>query len=501
MDTADTRLLDATEGQPRDRVGDDAVVDAHVACLEPVGDRCAERVVGGPYRAVQAELRVVRQAQCLVGAGDTHDRQDRAERLVGHQGHGVVDVDQYRRFEPQPGSIDAGSAGEHGGALLHGVGDVPLHQFELRSEGHRPDVTTVRVLADAGGLGEHPVDERVLHPFVDVDTLHRHAGLTGVLEGTPDGTLRRTVQVGVRADDHRVLAAEFEQHGGECVGRRGHHAPAGTGRTGEHDLVGAAAHQSLTRGAATGDHLHQIAPVVVLEQRADGETDRRGDLGRLQHHGVPGEQGGDHRCHRERERVVPRADHTDHAHGFVALPRLLVCHQAGRHRLRGEHLVAVAGVPAHRLAHGHQLGRDRFGSLFACLGADDLDEFLGPVEQAVPHGEQMPAALRVGQRGPRARDRTRSCDRCTDRDVVHVGDHADQRAVPRIERLDHRMAGQHCRDGGLRACVVGGRFGGERHDRKATPGSGCGPRTAGSIHRIDESDLFRWHLERTFNQA
>ena len=60
--------------------------------------------------------------------------------------------------------------------------------------------------------------------------------------------------------DHRVLAAELEQHRGERVGRGRHHPLAGASRAGEHDLVDAAADQRLAGGAAAGDDLRRCRP-------------------------------------------------------------------------------------------------------------------------------------------------------------------------------------------------------------------------------------------------
>ena len=54
----------------------------------------------------------------------------------------------------------------------------------------------------------------------DVDALDADAGLAGVGQAAPGRGGGGGIEVGVRVDDHRVLAAALEQHRGERVGAR-----------------------------------------------------------------------------------------------------------------------------------------------------------------------------------------------------------------------------------------------------------------------------------------
>jgi hypothetical protein len=57
-----------------------------------------------------------------------------------------------------------------------------------------------------GELGE----EFVIDGFLDVNALDGDADLSGVVESSPRDRTHGTIDVGVGADDRRVLAAEFQ---------------------------------------------------------------------------------------------------------------------------------------------------------------------------------------------------------------------------------------------------------------------------------------------------
>ncbi len=245
-----------------------------------------------------------------------HDRQHRPEGLLGHDRpssgrrrparsartrgparseRSPPDQRPWRPWRPRrPGG--ARRCSTWGAKVIEPMSPPPLEPSSWRM----PPVSMITRSTNASSTGS-----------VDVDPLDRHAGLAGVLERTPDRTAGRPVEVGVRADDHRVLAAELEQHRGQRVRCGGHDPLAGAHRAGEHDLVDAAAHQRLARRAAAGDHLDEVAP----RSSSNSSPMARPTVGvtsdGFSTTGVAGEQRGHQRRHRQGEGVVPRADHAD----------------------------------------------------------------------------------------------------------------------------------------------------------------------------------------------
>src|SRR5918999_3300950 len=134
--TADAARLDPAEG--RDRVGQVAV-DPDRAGADPVGDGESALGVGGPDRAAEPEVRVVRDADRvgLVLVGD--HRQEGAEDLLLRDRGVVVDVGEHRRLDEPTGVAARGAAAADGdpAALGAALRDVALHPVALPGAGHR----------------------------------------------------------------------------------------------------------------------------------------------------------------------------------------------------------------------------------------------------------------------------------------------------------------------------------------------------------------------------
>ena len=116
----------------------------------------------------------------------------------------------------------AWAAAEPLGAVGDRVVDQLADEVELVVGDHRPDLgVPVERVADleALGLADDAGDEVVGDLALDVDALDPRAGLAGVGEAAPDGARDRVGELGVGADDHRVLAAELEHRALE-FGRR-----------------------------------------------------------------------------------------------------------------------------------------------------------------------------------------------------------------------------------------------------------------------------------------
>ena len=89
------------------------------------------------------------------------------------------------------------------------------------------------------GPGHEPLDEPVVDLVGDEDPLDRDAELAGVGEARPDGALGGPLDVGVAQHQHRVLAAELERAADQPLRALRGDQPAGRGRAGEADVVGA----------------------------------------------------------------------------------------------------------------------------------------------------------------------------------------------------------------------------------------------------------------------
>jgi hypothetical protein len=96
---------------------------------------------------------------------------------------------------------------------------VRLHEVEPSLEplqepliDHRPIQHVLRRVADDGRLHGicEGVDERVVHRAVHPHRAERRAPLPCRPESTEERPLDGEVEVGVRHDDHRVLAAELQ---------------------------------------------------------------------------------------------------------------------------------------------------------------------------------------------------------------------------------------------------------------------------------------------------
>src|SRR6201995_3864507 len=152
---ADPRLLPAAHRHVGGEVVDQYVVDVDGAALDPAGDPFGVAALAED-RAGEAVAGVVGEAQRLLGVAHLHHADDRAEGLVAHHLHRVVDVDQDGRFEVVAGALTPLAPGQRSGAVGERVVDLVLDDRRLVGRGHRPHVLRVAgvvgALADAGDL-------------------------------------------------------------------------------------------------------------------------------------------------------------------------------------------------------------------------------------------------------------------------------------------------------------------------------------------------------------
>ena len=142
-------------------------------------------------------------------------------RELGVLGHVLDD----RRADVEAAVVVAAgqplAAGEHGRAGRARPLDGVEHVLELAFVDHGPKSCSSR-RADA--LRPRALEQQLAEAVVDGvehdQARARRAALAGVREGRERGRLRRPLQVGVVADDERVLAAELEADLGEPLSGR-----------------------------------------------------------------------------------------------------------------------------------------------------------------------------------------------------------------------------------------------------------------------------------------
>ena len=120
------------------------VVDADGARVDAPRDLLAARDVLRPHRRREPVGRVVGEPDRLLGVLHAHDRQRRAERLLGHARHRVVDVGEHRRLVEAPAACAPGRRRARVAPALARLVDVAGDDLELRRERHRADVHAAR---------------------------------------------------------------------------------------------------------------------------------------------------------------------------------------------------------------------------------------------------------------------------------------------------------------------------------------------------------------------
>ena len=214
-----------------------------------------------------------------------------------------------------------------------------------------------------------------------------------------DGTLDRLVEVGVRHDDHRALAAELEGHRDELLGGRLVDDPAGLDRAREGDLAHVLVRyeRAAALGTVAGEQVEDPGRQDWFMICAGAQGGEWGLLGRLDHHGIAGNE-----CRRDlerhqEERHVPRDDRPHHAERLAQ--------REGQHlRIEGDRLALELGaepavenedVGEHRGLDA-ALGPERLAGLECHEAAELLDMI---VQEASALGEEL-AALACRAPGP-----------------------------------------------------------------------------------------------------
>ena len=139
-----------------------------------------------------------------------------------------------------------------------------------------------------------PDDEVVVHAGTREHAARRGAVLAGVVVRVLAQVLDQRVDVGVVEHDHRRLAAQLEVHPLERVGRGPGDHLAGGDVAGERHHGDARVRDQRRAGglALAGDDVEHAGRQDVGGDLGEPQRGERGELGRLEHHGVAGRERG-----------------------------------------------------------------------------------------------------------------------------------------------------------------------------------------------------------------
>ena len=349
-----------------------------------------------------------------------------------HDIHAVVDFGHDRGLVVQARQVRvAAPAQMDGGALGPGVLNVGLDNRQLPVPEYRADVlckAVFRPLLQVLAFLQHQAQEFIVDLADHVDALGAAAIVAGVHAGSQPGAVGGAVQIGVRADDHGIVAAEFQGAGDELTGACFRHLAPGGDTAGEGDLVDPAADDGGSRVTIPQQHLQHPRRQAGIFQYGLGQFRGKGrDLGALGHHRVARKNGLHCLVHDQYKGAIPGCDQTDHPQRLVEDTQLLGDADDAVYPAlaRLEKTLRVLGVVAQGIRHRENLHAHGIGAGLAGFrdhGVDDLILALQHQLQGalgdfhpLPHRRSSPGRL------GRARNGDRRCH------IVGVG--ADQLAA------------------------------------------------------------------------
>src|SRR6185312_15151098 len=280
-------------------------VDRHPTGADPAPDAIRTRQVARPDVCMQAVRSVIGDPHRILLVAIGQDRQHGSEDLFTGDDHVIVDIGEYGGpdevafLEPRRAPL---AAGHEVGALADAFGNVALHTLELELRYQRAHRSLLRRgVADDGRFGSLFGQRLDLRQAGGGHEQPRGciAGLAGVLENVPYGSLHRALQIGILQHNTGGLAAELLMYALDRRGRDLRDLGAGTGRAGEGDHIdvgvgGQRRADFRTRAIDEIEHAGRDSGLVQdlrPDRRAEG-----GELRGLQHHGAAGrERGNDFR--------------------------------------------------------------------------------------------------------------------------------------------------------------------------------------------------------------
>jgi hypothetical protein len=420
------------------------VVHAHHARRDALTEPEDRLGIRGVDRRRQAVPGPVGQLDRLIQTAERRDAHDGAERLLQEDLVVRADaVDDHRVVVQAFAVHPPGRAGQHAVVRLNPAQILLVPLGELVVEQRPVQHVAVRV-SDGGVLHgvREPGEELVVDVLVHDDGAEGGAPLARRAEPGEQGALHGQVEIGVRHDDHRVLAAELQAGRLQVPAAQLADRPAHSAGAGEAHLLHRALAQreveSLVRGRAVGedDVQNSVGQPGRREQPEERVSRGGGVLRRLPHHGVAAQQCGHEVPRRDRHREVAGRDHGCDAHRDAEGEQALVRH-LGRHGLA----VQAAALTKEEVAGVDDFPHlaERLGIRLADLLRDQPRQGLGVGLDEPADGGDHPAAHRRGNPCPlplRGSGRTAGA-----REHVRAGEHDRRDGLRRPRRIDRLIGG------------------------------------------------------------
>ena len=206
-----------------------------------------------------------------------------------------------------------------------------------------------------------------------IAALDRQARLPGIDERSPHRRTRRHVDVGIVEHQHGIFPAQLQHHRKQSLGRRRRDPLSGRNAAREHELVDRRTQQRRSSRTFAHHHLeHILRNARRVQQRCQFQRHQRSQLRRLQHHGIARNQRSQSLRRRNRERIIPRRNDSDHAMRFAHQPSTL---QLGdeisvRHRLIAQQSPRVVDQKSRRVEHHQHFGDQRLHQRLADFARD-----------------------------------------------------------------------------------------------------------------------------------
>src|SRR5690606_3047387 len=293
--TSYSRFLHPAHGSihrtPRCRV---CFVDVDAATCDVFGDAPAASHVPRPDRCVQSVSAAMHLLHRLHDIPESIDRNDRPEGLLSVHTHARSNVGKDRRLEvilPQVGTRH--STREYGrsksGCIIH----VSLRLIELLSRDEGTNVESeIKPGAKAKALCTmHEFgDERLVDFVLYEQPFRRYAKLSRVGETTAKGSLHGRFDGRIIKDEHRVLAPKLKRKRDKTLPCPASDFLSYGRRSRECDGIHTVDECRTDILAPTCDDLHEaVGEARFEEQQRRPEAAKRRLLGRLNNHGVSGQ--------------------------------------------------------------------------------------------------------------------------------------------------------------------------------------------------------------------
>lgn len=396
---ADTRLLEATEGQGG--VEPVVAVDPDGTSLEGVGDADGGVDVLGVDGGGETVAGVVAEGDDLSLVLELGDGADGAENLLLHDLHVGADVGEDGGLDEVALVAVAVATNLDSSALLLTGLDVAHDAVELELG----DLGTLEGVGSEGvadlvleGAGLEGLEELVVDVLLDEDTGTGAAALAVVEVDTEVDPRDGSLDVSIAEDNVRGLATKLESDFLEVGGSGGlHDGAAHNGGSGESDLVDIHVRSDSGTGslAETGKKVEDTrGETSLLDELGEDKGRERGLLSSLHDDNVTGSQGGANLPGKHQKREVPGDNLTaDTNLEIIVSKRNSSSRSSSTHGL-------LAGVGEHLRVDVNGLALDLVGpsTVVADAGGDGTDVTLGhgdglAVVEGLDGGEGLDVAL------------------------------------------------------------------------------------------------------------